>query len=231
MIDFFKIFLWKVFYFDHDFSTFWETTSLRDFSFSFRQKTFFSWKNFLFWRKKRGKNSNFLSIFLVKIQFIIWKESLNFWKKWVFNLLVVREVTVFFDIENNYGMKRAPDWIKIMKSKYSIIIKIITSEVDLYLFLQRRFWGVDVNLVRISSCDNRTKYAPHFGLDFLCPLPWLFGWTFCVLWKFEWKIRIEINIFFFWWNFSHFLWIFPCKMYFLVLKMEHFWKWKKEITS
>ena len=31
MIDFFKIFLWKVFDFDHDFSTFWETTSLRDF--------------------------------------------------------------------------------------------------------------------------------------------------------------------------------------------------------
>ena len=28
-----------------------------------------------------------------------------------------------------------------MKSKYSIIIKIITSEVDLYLFLQRCFWG------------------------------------------------------------------------------------------
>ena len=120
MIDFFKIFLWKVFYFDHDFSTFWETTSLRDFSFSFRQKTFFSWKNFLFWRKKRGKNSNFLSIFWVKIQFIIWKESLNFWKKWVFNLLVVREVTVFFDIMKNSILKRALDWFKIMKSKYSI---------------------------------------------------------------------------------------------------------------
>ena len=41
-----------------------------------------------------------------------------------------------------------------MKSKYSIIMKIITSEVDLYLFLQRRFWGVDVNLVRISSCAS-----------------------------------------------------------------------------
>ena len=33
-------------------------------------------------------------------------------------------------------------------------MKIITSEVDLYLFLQRRFWGVDVNLVRISSCAS-----------------------------------------------------------------------------
>ena len=33
----------------------------------------------------------------------------------------------------------------------SNVIKIITSEVDLYLFLQRRFWGVDVNLVRLSS--------------------------------------------------------------------------------
>ena len=46
------------------------------------------------------------------------------------------EVTVIFNIMTNRVLKRAIDWIKIMKSKYSIIIKIITSEaVDLYLFL------------------------------------------------------------------------------------------------
>ena len=105
-------------------------------------------------------------------------------------------------------------------------MKIIRSEVDLYLFLQRRFLGVDVNSVRITSCENRTKYAPHFELDFLCPLPWLFGWTFCVLWKFEWKIRIEFNIFFFWWNFSHFLWIFPCKIHFFGVKNSIFLRMK-----
>ena len=81
-------------------------------------------------------------------------------------------------------------------------------------------------LTMYHSCENRTKYAPHFELDFLCPLPWLFGWTFCVLWKFEWKIRIEFNIFFFWWIFSHFLWIFPCKIHFFGVKNSIFLRMK-----
>ena len=101
------------------------------------KKTFFWRKNFLFEREKKRKKLNFFIDFLSMIQFIIWKKSLNFRRKWVFNFLVVWEVTVIFDIGSTRVFERVIDWIKIMKSKCSIMIKIITSEVDLYLFLQR----------------------------------------------------------------------------------------------
>ena len=136
-LQLFQDFLWKNFYFDHQFSTIWKTNSLREFDFLCEKKHFFDEKIFFLKEKKRGKNWIFFIDFLSMIQFIIWKKSLNFRRKWVFNFLVVWEVTVIFDIVENRVFERAIDWIKIMKSKCSIMIKIITSEVDLYLFLQR----------------------------------------------------------------------------------------------
>ena len=101
------------------------------------KKTFFWRKNFLFEREKKRKKLNFFVDFLSMIQFIIWKKSLNFRRKWVFKITVGREFLGFLRYESKDRMKRAIDWIKIMKSKCSIMIKIITSKVDLYLFLQR----------------------------------------------------------------------------------------------
>ena len=136
-LQLFQDFLWKNFYFDHQFSTIWKTNSLREFDFLCEKKHFFDEKIFFLKEKKRGKNWIFFIDFLSMIQFIIWKKSLNFRRKWVFKITVGREFLGFLRYESFCVMKRAIDWIKIMKSKCSIMIKIITSEVDLYLFLQR----------------------------------------------------------------------------------------------
>ena len=98
-------------------------------------------KKFSFSKKKKRKKFYFFIDFLSNNPIHNLKEIIKFLEKWDFTIRVGSEVTVFFDILKKDRMKRAIDWFKVMKSKYSIIMKIITSEVDLYLFLQRRFWG------------------------------------------------------------------------------------------
>ena len=134
--NFFKIFCEKIFILIINFQLFEKRTHFENLIF-YVKKNIFLTKKFSFWKRKKEEKNEFFIDFLSMIQFIIWKKSLNFRRKWVFNFLVVRGVTVIFDIMENRGFARAIDWITNMKSKCSIMIKIITSKVDLYLFLQR----------------------------------------------------------------------------------------------
>ena len=135
--DFFKIFCEKIFILTINFQLFEKRTHFENLIFYVKKKHFFDEKIFFLKEKKRGKNWIFFLDFLSMIQFIIWKKSLNFRRKWVFKITVGREFLGILRYESFCLMKRAIDWIKIMKSKCSIMIKIITSKVDLYLFLQR----------------------------------------------------------------------------------------------
>ena len=125
----FSKFLWKIFYFDHQFSTIWKTSSLREFNFFVKKflfwpsifnylkneltsriwffmwkKHFFDEKIFLLKEKKRGKNWIFYWFFEYDPIHNL-KEIIKFSKKMSFQL---------FGGEGGYGnfwyWFRVPNW-------------------------------------------------------------------------------------------------------------------------